>query len=73
MQGSVQEQLEHVRSPRLAVRTVQRLIEPLTVRLEADHQTREPLEYLAAEGFEIERLERSKWGIVERVRARKPS
>jgi len=35
--------------------------------------TREPLDYLAAEGFEIETLERSKWGIAERVRARKPA
>jgi ubiquinone/menaquinone biosynthesis C-methylase UbiE len=64
--------LEHVRSPVRVVRAIQRLIEPLAVRFEADHLTREPLEYLAAEGFAIERLERSKWGIVERVLARKP-
>ena len=63
---------EHVRSPARPVRMVQRLIEPLTVRLEGDHQTREPLDYLQPAGFEIERLERSKWGIVERVSARKP-
>jgi ubiquinone/menaquinone biosynthesis C-methylase UbiE len=64
--------LEHVRSPVRAVRAIERLLEPLFVRLAADHLTREPLEYLRAEGFEIERLERSKWGIVERVSARKP-
>jgi ubiquinone/menaquinone biosynthesis C-methylase UbiE len=64
--------LEHVRSPARAVRTVQRLIEPLSVRFEADHLTREPLEHLGAVGFEVEELERSKWGIVERVAARKP-
>jgi ubiquinone/menaquinone biosynthesis C-methylase UbiE len=63
--------MEHVRSPALPVRTVQRLIEPLTVRFEGDHQTREPLDYLESEGFKIERLERLKWGIVERVVARK--
>lgn len=40
---------------------------------EADHLTREPLEYLRAAGFEVEELERSKWGIVERVAARKPA
>lgn len=62
--------LEHVRSPRLAVRALQRLLEPLAVRIAADHLTREPLDYLAAEGFEIEQLERSKWGIVQRVVAR---
>lgn len=63
--------LEHVRSPLLAVRLVQRLIEPLSVRFAADHQTREPLEHLRAEGFEVEELERSKLGILERVAARK--
>jgi ubiquinone/menaquinone biosynthesis C-methylase UbiE len=65
--------LEHVRSPALPVRLVQRLVEPLAIRFAADHLTREPLEYLAAEGFEIEHLERSKWGIVERVSARAPA
>jgi ubiquinone/menaquinone biosynthesis C-methylase UbiE len=64
--------LEHVRSPALPVRAVQRLLDPLTVRLEADHLVREPLDYLADEGFEVESVERSKWGIVERVLARKP-
>jgi ubiquinone/menaquinone biosynthesis C-methylase UbiE len=65
--------LEHVRSPLLAVRLLQRLLERLAVRFAADHLTREPLDYLAAEGFVVEQLERSKWGIVERVRARAPT
>jgi len=65
--------LEHVRSPALPVRTIERLLDPLAVRFAADHLTREPLEHLEAEGFEVQRLERSKWGIVERVAARKPS
>jgi ubiquinone/menaquinone biosynthesis C-methylase UbiE len=64
--------LEHVRSPAPIVRAAQRLLEPLTVRFEGDHLLREPLDALAAEGFEVECLERSKWGIVERVAARKP-
>jgi ubiquinone/menaquinone biosynthesis C-methylase UbiE len=64
--------LEHVRSPILPVRLLQRLLDPLSVRVAADHLTREPLDYLRAEGFEIERVERSKLGFVERVRARKP-
>jgi hypothetical protein len=51
------------------VRALQRLADPLTVRFGGDHLTREPLEYLRAEGFEIERMERSKWGLVERIRA----
>jgi ubiquinone/menaquinone biosynthesis C-methylase UbiE len=65
--------LEHVRSPSLPVRAIERALEPLSVRFQADHLTREPLDYLKAEGFEVERLERSKWGIVERVLARRPS
>lgn len=65
--------LEHVRSPALPVRAVQRLLDPLSVRFEADHLVREPLDYLAAEGFEIEAVQRLKWGIVERVTALKAS
>jgi ubiquinone/menaquinone biosynthesis C-methylase UbiE len=64
--------LEHVRSPVLPVRAVQRALDPLSVRFEGDHLVREPLDYLRAAGFEVEELERSKWGIVERVVARKP-
>ncbi|HEY8626335.1 MAG TPA: methyltransferase domain-containing protein [Solirubrobacteraceae bacterium] len=63
--------LEHVRSPVLPVRAVQRLLDPLLVHFGGDHLLREPLDHLRAERFEIERLERSKLGIVERVRARK--
>lgn len=65
--------LEHVRSPVRVVRVIERLLEPLSVRSPADHLTREPLDYLRAEWFEIEHLERSKWSIVERVAARKPA
>jgi ubiquinone/menaquinone biosynthesis C-methylase UbiE len=64
--------LEHVRSPVLAVRGVERLLEPLFVRFMADHLLRDPLDYLPDVGFEIEEVRRSKWGIVERLRARKP-
>ena len=64
--------IEHVRSPVRVVRTMERLIEPLMVRFEADHLTRDPLDHLEPVGFRIEQLERSKWGIVERVSAVKP-
>jgi ubiquinone/menaquinone biosynthesis C-methylase UbiE len=63
--------LEHVRSPVRAVRGVERLLEPLFIRFMADHLTREPLDYLPKAGFEIDEVERSKWGIVERLRAHK--
>jgi len=63
--------LEHVRSPVLPIRLAERLLEPLMLRFEGDHLRREPLDHLRAEGFDIERLERSKLGIVERVAARR--
>jgi ubiquinone/menaquinone biosynthesis C-methylase UbiE len=65
--------LEHVRSAVPIVRGGQRLLEPLAVRFEADHLLREPLEYLPSVGFEIDEVQRSKWGIVERLRALRPA
>jgi ubiquinone/menaquinone biosynthesis C-methylase UbiE len=64
--------VEHVASPNTAVRATQRLLETITYRWTGDHLTREPLRYLGAAGFTIEELIRSKWGIVESLRARKP-
>jgi ubiquinone/menaquinone biosynthesis C-methylase UbiE len=64
--------LEHVRSPVRAVRAVERVLDPLFVRFEGDHLLRDPLDYLPDAGFEINEVRRSKWGIVERVAARKP-
>ncbi len=63
---------EHVRSPNPYVRAVQRVLEPLTVRLQADHLLREPLDHLKEAGLEVKRLERSKWGIFEKLSAHKP-
>ena len=65
--------VEHVRSPAPAVRALQRVLEPFSVRFQADHLTRDPLDYLAQLGFEVEQAQRSKWGIVERLIARKPA
>lgn len=65
--------LEHVRSPNLVVRAIQRLLDPVFVRFEADHLLRDPLDYLDSAGFEVERLERSSLGIVERLAARRDS
>jgi ubiquinone/menaquinone biosynthesis C-methylase UbiE len=63
--------LEHVRSPSLVVRSLQRALDPLAVRFAADHLVRDPLDYLTDVGFETESVRRLKWGIVERVVARK--
>lgn len=64
--------VEHVRSPNRVVRTIERLLQPLTLRRMADHLLREPLDHVLAEGMEIETLERSWFGVVERLAARKP-
>ena len=64
--------LEHVRSPVLPVRVVQALLNPIALLLENDHLLREPLRHVEAEGLVVDHLERSKWGIVERLAATKP-
>jgi ubiquinone/menaquinone biosynthesis C-methylase UbiE/predicted ester cyclase len=64
---------EHVRSPNPLVRTLQRLAEPIAFRFGGDHLLREPLDHLAAEGFEVAELDRRRAGWVELVSARKPA
>jgi hypothetical protein len=64
--------LDFVRSPHLPVRTVQRLLNPLMARRYDFHLLRDPLDHLEDVGFVIEWVERSKWGIIERLAARKP-
>jgi len=63
--------LEHVRSPNPIIRGLERLLDPFTVRTQADHLLREPVETVQAAGFSVEYLERQKLGIVERLIARK--
>lgn len=64
--------LDFVRSPSRPVRLIQHLLDPLFVRRYAFHLLREPLDHLAAEGFVVERVERSKGGMIERIAARTP-
>lgn len=64
--------VEHVRSPNLILRTIERLVEPITLRRMGDHLLREPLDHVLAEGLEVELLERRWLGVVERIAARKP-
>jgi ubiquinone/menaquinone biosynthesis C-methylase UbiE len=63
--------LEHVRSSNPLIEAVQRLLDPLAVRLQGDHLLREPAELLRAEGLVVEHIRRSRLGIVEGVVARK--
>ncbi len=65
--------LEHVRSPNIIIRGLERLLESYTVHTQADHLLREPVETVQKVGFSIEYLKRQKLGIVERLIARKSS
>jgi ubiquinone/menaquinone biosynthesis C-methylase UbiE len=65
--------LEHVRSPHRIVRGGQRLLAPLFFRFHGDHLLREPLEGVRAEGFEVEKIHRSRCGIIEKLVAKKPA
>ena len=64
--------LDFVRSPHRPVRVAQRLLNPRMARRYHFHLLRDPLDHLHGAGFVVERVERSQWGVVERVAARKP-
>lgn len=61
--------VDHVASPATAVRGVQRLLDPLSVRLQGDHLLREPHLIVREAGLVIDEMARSKWGIVTRLLA----
>lgn len=65
--------LEHVASPLRPVRAVQRLLDPLLVRLEGDHLLRRPEFAVKASGLVVDMLERSRLGIILRLVAQKPT
>ena len=63
----------HVASPYRMVTAGQRRLERLSNRLAGDHQTRQPYPDIVAAGFTVDRRERLRAGIIERVRAFKPA
>src|ERR671930_2097466 len=65
--------LDHVAGAPRWVRAVQWLMELVTRPLQKEHMLRRPLLQVQAQGFQVERRERSKLGIVERAAARKPT
>jgi ubiquinone/menaquinone biosynthesis C-methylase UbiE len=65
--------LDHVAGTSRWVRAIQWLLERVTRPLNEEHLLRRPLLQARAEGFQIERAERFKLGIVERLAARKPA
>ncbi len=64
--------LEHVASPRLPIRVLQQILDPLSVRLQGDHLLRRPELPVRAAGLDIDHMHRSKAGIVLTLAARKP-
>jgi ubiquinone/menaquinone biosynthesis C-methylase UbiE len=64
---------DHVAGSGWPVRAVQGLLELATVPLGGEHLRRRPLEHVRALGLEVQRRERFKAGIVERLAARKPA
>jgi ubiquinone/menaquinone biosynthesis C-methylase UbiE len=64
---------DHVVSSAWPLRAVQWLLDLVTIPLGGEHLRRRPLELVRAQGFQIQRQDRFKAGIVERVAARKPA
>jgi ubiquinone/menaquinone biosynthesis C-methylase UbiE len=64
---------DHIAAATWPVRGLQRVLELATVPLQGEHMLRRPLRQVQAEGLQIERRERFKLGMVERLAARKPT
>ncbi|MGP3911375.1 class I SAM-dependent methyltransferase [Nonomuraea sp. 10N515B] len=64
---------DHVAASPWPVRLVQRLLEVVTVPMGGEHFLRRPIDLLPGHGLTIERHDRFKLGIVERLAARKPA
>lgn len=65
--------LDHVESTSRLWHDIQWLLEHVTLRFEGEHLLRRPLRHVLSAGFEIERRERLKKGIIEQIAARKPA
>ena len=65
--------VEHGPSANRGVYTAQRALDPLFVRFQADHLTRDPVPYVEEAGFQVDEVHRNKMGIVFRVAATKPA
>ena len=63
---------DHIVGSSWPVRAGQRLLELVTVPLGGEHFRRRPLTHVQAAGLRVERRDRFKAGIVERLAARKP-
>jgi ubiquinone/menaquinone biosynthesis C-methylase UbiE len=64
---------DHITGATSPVRAIQRIFEVVTVPLQGEHFLRRPLRQVQAEGLQLERRERFKLGLIERLAARKPA
>ena len=60
---------DHIAGATWLVRAIQRMIDVITVPLQGEHNLRRPLHQVVAEGLQVERRERFKLGLVERLAA----
>jgi ubiquinone/menaquinone biosynthesis C-methylase UbiE len=65
--------VDHIAGGAWPTRAVQRLLEAVTVPLQGEHFLRRPLHQVRAEGLSVERCERFKLGVIERLAARRPA
>jgi ubiquinone/menaquinone biosynthesis C-methylase UbiE len=65
--------VDHIESTSRAVRAVQRFLEIFTVPLGGEHFLRRPMNQVRAAGLEIDKVDRFKLGLVERLVAQKPA
>lgn len=63
--------LDHIVSSVLPVRLVQRLLDPVLVKVAGDHQLHRPLHLVREAGFDVDRRDRYRLGMIERLRATK--
>jgi ubiquinone/menaquinone biosynthesis C-methylase UbiE len=65
--------VDHVASSSRIARSVQWLVERVTIPMAGEHFLRRPLHLVQARGLEVEQRQRFKLGLVERLVARKPT
>ena len=64
---------DHIAAAAWPARAIQRVLETFTVPLQGEHFLRRPLHRVQAQGLTVERRERFKLGLTERLAARKPA
>lgn len=64
---------DHIAGAAWPLRAIQRMAEVVTVPLQGEHFLRRPLTSVQAEGLQVQRRERFKLGLIERLTARKPA